>query len=208
MFRLTTITIFATIVFVIAATVAADSSTSTNSNSKSKTSSRSTANSKSSGSQATSSPLKKKYNPNKKIPPLSDFTKKPRPSGQELAKELKDRLKKTGSLSGQHHPVVEKTVQTANAKGKRVLLLFTSGKCKICQKMQAEALDVPAFKENFLKDFVVLNIDCDKQPEVAEHYLFTPLVPHYKIIDGNGKILKEKTGYDSDTKLADWLMEK
>lgn len=134
--------------------------------------------------------------------------KQKRPSGQNLAKEFKENIKKTGSLSGKHHPAVEAALKSAAARKKQLLVIFMTRTCKICLKMEKEALGQKDFSNRFLKDYAILRVDCDKNPEIADHYLFTPLIPHLKVLDAKGRIVKETTGYESDTKFADWLATK
>ena len=209
MIRLIVIATFATLACAVWATSVAGSPTSSNSDQKTKKQTASPSGPKGNKTSSTASPLKGKTTKPKPIePPLADFSKGKRPKGQELAKELKERLKKTGSLSGQHHPAVDSALKKAASQNKRLFVLFMTTRCKICRKMQSEALDAKEFQNRFLKDYVVLAIDCDKKPDVADHYLFTPMIPHYKIIDASGQIVKQKTGYDSDEKFADWLMSK
>ncbi|MGE3313782.1 MAG: TlpA family protein disulfide reductase [Planctomycetaceae bacterium] len=145
------------------------------------------------------------------VPPGTSNAKKTgkngRPSGQELAKEFKENIKKTGSLTGRHHPKIDSAIKSAKARKKNLLLVFVTQSCPHCVKMM-KTLDDRKFKDRFVKDYNLLVVDCDRSRDVAEHYLYDPKVPHTKIINGNGQIVRQITGYSDDEKLADFLAAK
>ncbi len=130
-----------------------------------------------------------------------------RPSGQELAKEFKENIKKTGSLTGRHHPAIDSAIKAAKARRKQLLVVFVTDSCPHCIKLM-KTLDDRKFKDRFMKDYNLLVVDCDKSRDVAEHYLYDPKVPHSKIINGNGQIVRQITGYADDEKYADFLAQK
>lgn len=134
--------------------------------------------------------------------------KKGRPTGQELAKEFKENIQKTGSLTGRHHPMIDSAIKSAKAHKKSLLLVFITKTCPHCAKLQKETLENKQFKDRFLKDYELYLIDCDKSPEVAEHYLYDSKVPHSKVINTKGQIVRQVTGYSDDEKYADFLTMK
>lgn len=144
-------------------------------------------------------------------PPATSGAKKSgkngRPSGQELAKEFKENIKKTGSITGRHHPAIDSAIKSAKARKRKLLVVFVTETCPHCIKLM-KTLDDRKFKDRFMKDFNLLVVDCDQSRDVAEHYLYDPKVPHSKIINGNGQIVRQVTGFADDEKFAEFLAQK
>lgn len=164
---------------------------------------------------ASAPPSKKLTTSKSKSAPSSESTtgnkassKKKRSNGQELAKEFKEKIQKTGSLTGKHHPFIDSAIKSAKARRKQLLVVFVTKQCPHCIKLQKETLEQRQFQDRFLKDFNVCVIDCDKQRDVAEHYLYDPKVPHSKIINTSGQIVRQITGYSDDEKYAEFLAAK
>lgn len=87
--------------------------------------------------------------------------------------------------------------------GKPIFLYFGAKWCGYCQKMKREVL-ADNLVNNSLKNFIILKIDIDKDPDLAQKYK-VKTIPHYLIVDKQEVIIKENVGYNSKNEFLNWL---
>ena len=83
----------------------------------------------------------------------------------------------------------------AEAKGRKTLILvdFRADWCGWCTKLDQDTLS-NAEVQTRLRDFTLLKIDTDKQPDLATKYGISGL-PTTAILDANGKVVTSQPGY-------------
>ncbi len=80
----------------------------------------------------------------------------------------------------------------AKATGKLVMVDFMASWCGPCKALDKESFSTEAFKDK-AKDFVLLKIDIDQQPALAQKY-GVEAIPNVQFIDANGKVVHKWLG--------------
>ena len=99
---------------------------------------------------------------------------------------------------------LEAAAKKSAISGKPVLVKFEAEWCAPCKKLNLE-LEKPEFEESS-KKVILVRIDIDRQPNVAEDYDVTS-IPHVMLIDGNQEIMAEKVGFNEVDQWVSWVNE-
>lgn len=97
---------------------------------------------------------------------------------------------------------------TASKESKcNIFLYFGAPWCNYCEQMKSKTFVNSAVKEKLSKNFVVLIINTDKDKTTARKFGVQG-IPAYMIINNEGNVLREATGYKSDIEFLKWLGDK
>lgn len=100
---------------------------------------------------------------------------------------------------------MEDAQKTALSTHKLILVDFTAKWCGPCKQMDLNAWNDVQI-QTILKDFVTLKIDVDMNQDIAFKYQIR-LLPSIFIIDPNGKIIHQFTGYQTASDLKRELIQ-
>jgi thiol:disulfide interchange protein len=91
----------------------------------------------------------------------------------------------------------------ARAKNKPAFLYFTATWCGPCQSLKHTTWADPAVA-SALSNYVPIKIDIDQFGELARQYP-SDGIPHFVVVDGNGKVVRDSTGAMDSKEFLDWL---
>lgn len=100
----------------------------------------------------------------------------------------------------------EDALTKSRETNKPVLLIFGADWCKYCQRMKSETLNKDKVKE-CLKNYIVLNIDVDKDPSITNK-MNVKILPSYIITNYDKNILKRSKGFMDLDSFCNWLNSK
>ncbi len=95
--------------------------------------------------------------------------------------------------------------QLATLEGRPLLAIFGADWCTWCRKMELELQDEQA--DNILKSWVVVKIDADRSPDLAEKMNVSAL-PALRVLDFQLNQIAAREGYQPIDQLEKWLDEK
>lgn len=91
----------------------------------------------------------------------------------------------------------------ARAKNKPAFLYFTATWCGPCQSLKHTIWADPSV-EKALSGYVPIKIDIDQFGDLARQYP-SDGIPHFVIVDGQGKVMRQTTGAMDSKEFLDWL---
>jgi thiol:disulfide interchange protein len=94
----------------------------------------------------------------------------------------------------------------ARTKNKPAFLYFTATWCGPCQSLKHTTWADPAVAKA-LADYVPIKIDVDQFGDLAQQYP-SDTVPHFVVIDGDGKVVRDFSGVLDSKEFLDWLSGK
>ena len=100
---------------------------------------------------------------------------------------------------------LEKAKQESLKSGKLIFIDAHTSWCGPCKKMAAVSFTNKEVGEIYNSKFINLKIDCEKDsdgPELARMYKVRAY-PTLLIIDGNGKLVKQVVGFQTEDRLID-----
>jgi thiol:disulfide interchange protein len=97
----------------------------------------------------------------------------------------------------------------AQKSGKPVFAYFTADWCGPCQRMKRTTWSDKGV-EAALRDYVPVMVDVDRQPDLARKYVPTPQnpeggIPAFRVVDGQGQIVREAVGAMPPEEFVRWL---
>jgi len=97
----------------------------------------------------------------------------------------------------------------AAQSGKPVFAYFTAEWCGPCQSLKSSTWASPRVEEG-LRRYVPVRIDIDQHPDLFKRYGLTPSnldggIPAFRVIDQQGELRKEATGYMGADDFLKWL---
>lgn len=105
-------------------------------------------------------------------------------------------------------PGVAETYEDAIALSKdtdnKVFIYFGADWCKYCSLMKKNTFENKEVDKYLLKNFIILNLDVDKNKEIKEKYNIKTL-PSYLVIDKNEEVIKKSSGYKSPKDFLKWI---
>ena len=103
---------------------------------------------------------------------------------------------------------LNQALQTAKMKRKPVLILITgSDWCPPCKRLYRDVLETKDFKKFAKKNLVLLYVDSPRRPSPADRKLLSEVqnkygrargVPHTILLDSNGEVIQQFSGYRAD----------
>lgn len=94
-------------------------------------------------------------------------------------------------------------VNTAKAKNKDMLLIFSASWCPPCQRMKKTTLKNDRVK-SAMSNYVVYKIDVDIEDVLSDRYKVRS-IPRYLIVNPDEKVIKNAGGYKSPDDFIRWL---
>ncbi len=88
---------------------------------------------------------------------------------------------------------LDKALEIAKAGDKLIMVDFMATWCGPCKMMEAQVFETDEFKKA-TKDMVLLKVDVDKSPAIAQKYGVTAM-PTVKFLNAQGEIVHEFVGY-------------
>lgn len=105
---------------------------------------------------------------------------------------------------------LDDALQTAKKQRKPVLILITgSDWCPPCKKLYRDVLETKDFKKFARKNLVLLYVDSPRRPSPADRQLLSEVqnkygrargVPHTILLDSDGNMIQQFSGYRADYK--------
>lgn len=90
------------------------------------------------------------------------------------------------------HDNLDDAMKEAKASGKMIMIDFNASWCPPCKQMKEEVFPSAAF-QNAAKDFVLVDIDTDKQGELAAKYGASS-IPDFRFLTSDGKEVHQVVG--------------
>lgn len=90
------------------------------------------------------------------------------------------------------HDNLEEAMKEAKSSRKMIMIDFNATWCGPCQQMKNSVFPSAAF-QNAAKDFVLVDIDTDKQPEIASKYGASS-IPDFRFLTADGKEVHQVVG--------------
>jgi thiol:disulfide interchange protein DsbD len=94
----------------------------------------------------------------------------------------------------------------ARTKNKPAFLYFTATWCDACQTLKQTTWTDPVVAKA-LSDYVPIKIDVDHFRDLAQQYP-SEFLPHFVIVDGDGKVVRDFSGALDSKEFLDWLSGK
>ena len=94
--------------------------------------------------------------------------------------------------------------QQAAAQHKLVLLYFTATWCGPCQEMKHTTFADREVERAVTAKLVPVKLDVDENRPLAQQFGIES-IPNFKIIDGEGRVLKEQAGYMTSAEFLAWI---
>ncbi len=107
------------------------------------------------------------------------------------ASETKSSGVETIEVAKWHHNL-EDALREAKAQNKMVMIDFNATWCGPCQQMKNAVFPSAAF-QNAAKDFVLVDIDTDKNPDLAKKYGASS-IPDFRFLTKDGKEVHQVVG--------------
>jgi thiol:disulfide interchange protein len=101
-------------------------------------------------------------------------------------------------------PTFEAAMQEAKATGKKVLLEFSMNGCGACDAMETTTFADPNIKY-FLESYVTARVNTSEGQEDVAAKFNVDAVPALFILSPDGKVIAQKTGYQSANELQTWM---
>lgn len=87
-----------------------------------------------------------------------------------------------------------------------IFIYFGADWCKYCVLMKKDTFENKEVKKYLLKNYIVLNLNADKNKELKEKFNIRSL-PGYIIINKNEKVVKKSSGYKSSEEFLNWIKD-
>ena len=95
---------------------------------------------------------------------------------------------------------LNQAMQEAKATNKSIFVDFYADWCAYCKEMDEVTYENPQVKEKLTKNYVLLKVDVDKNPDISSKYKAYSL-PTMIIMDSNGNEIKRIIGYQTPEQL-------
>lgn len=99
---------------------------------------------------------------------------------------------------------INQAMQKAKNTNKNIFVNFHADWCTYCHKMDDEVFSSTEIKEKLTKNYVLLKINVDQNPELSTQFQ-TYSLPTIIILDSNGNEIKRIIGYQSAEQLSNQI---